>query len=274
MKPQGPNHFRRFYEAVTAALKRVLSVFLVLTLICAVLGSQVAVNYDINDYLPSDSPSTVAPDVMTEEFDGGIPNVRVMIQNVSIPESLDYKQQLKEIEGVTEVMRLDDSIPVTAPLETADKETVESYYKDGAALYSVTLEEKHILDGVEAIRNTIGKTKSETEFALTGSAVSTAAGAILQLAVSPDYSVFLLHRFEESRRTGADVRGAKVDALCKSTGSILSSGLTTVIGFAALCLMRFKIGPDPGMVPAKGAAWSLICVYKLLDRTRRHSFVP
>lgn len=339
-----------FYTAVTAAPKCVLAVFLLLTVVCAVLGSMVAVNYDINDYLPSDSPSTVAIDVMEDEFDGGIPNVRVMIQNVSIPEALSYKQQLQNIEGVTEVTWLDDSVEITAPLETADQETVESYYKNGAALYSVTLEEEHILDGVEAIRSTIEETRPKAEFALTGSAVSTAAattntvaevakvaafavafvflvlilttsswaepviillglgvaillnkgtnlifgeisfvsnaaGAILQLAVSLDYSVFLLHRFEESRESIPDVREAMVDALCKSTSSILSSGLTTVIGFAALCLMRFRIGPDLGMVLAKGVALSLLCVfvmmpdlilcvYKLLDKTRHRSFVP
>ena len=42
-----------------------------------------------------------------------------------------------------------------------------------------------------------------------------------------------------------------INALCKSTGSILSSGLTTVIGFAALILMRFKIGPDMGLAMQK-----------------------
>lgn len=115
--------------------------------------------------------------------------------------------------------------------------------------------------------------------------VSNAAGAILQLAVSLDYTVFLLHRFEESRNTFSNPREAMVDALCKSTNSILSSGLTTVIGFAALCLMRFRIGPDLGVVLAKGVAISLICVfvlmpnfiltvYKLIDKTHHRRLVP
>ncbi len=59
--------------------------------------------------------------------------------------------------------------------------------------------------------------------------VTNAAGSILQLAVSLDYSVFLIHRFEECRKDTADGGEAMVDALCKSTTSILSSGLTTVI---------------------------------------------
>lgn len=76
-----------------------------------------------------------------------------------------------------------------------------------------------------------------------------------------------------------------VDALCKSTSSILSSGLTTVIGFLALVLMQFRIGPDLGLALAKGVAISLITVfvlmpalilstYKLMDKTKHKAFVP
>ena len=49
----------------------------------------VSVNYDMNSYLPEDSPSTVALDVMEDEFDGGIPNARVLIYNVTVPEEMD-----------------------------------------------------------------------------------------------------------------------------------------------------------------------------------------
>ena len=114
--------------------------------------------------------------------------------------------------------------------------------------------------------------------------VSNAAGSVLQLAVSLDYSVFLLHRFEECRKE-AEPKTAMHMALCKSAFSILSSGLTTVIGFVALTLMRFKIGPDLGLVLAKGVAISLITVflfmpglilatYKWLDKTKHRSFMP
>lgn len=115
--------------------------------------------------------------------------------------------------------------------------------------------------------------------------VSNAAGSILLLAVSLDYSVFLIHRFEECRKEFSDPKEAMVEALAKSTISISSSGLTTVIGFAALCLMRFKLGPDLGLVLAKGVGISLICVftfmpnlilltYKLLDKTRHKFLLP
>lgn len=115
--------------------------------------------------------------------------------------------------------------------------------------------------------------------------VTNAAGSVLQLAVSMDYSIFLLHRFAENRAEGKDVQDAMVAAVKQSTGSVLSSGLTTATGFAALILMRFKIGPDMGWVMAKAIVFSLLCVlcflpalaistYKLIDKTQHKAFFP
>ena len=115
--------------------------------------------------------------------------------------------------------------------------------------------------------------------------VTNAAGGVLQLAVSMDYSIFLLHRFEEMRAQGQEPKEAMINALCKSTSSILSSGLTTIIGFAALILMRFKIGSDMGIAMAKAITLSLITVfvlfpvillyfYPLIDKTRHKYIVP
>ncbi len=336
---------RKFYEWIIRHRKLVMAFFLASALVCAFLRNMVEVNYDINDYLPPDSPSTVALDVLGEEFDGGIPNARAMIKDVTITQALEYKEKLKGVDGVTEVTWLDDTADVTIPLETLDQDTVETYYRDGNALFTITMDEEKLVDAVAGIREVIGD-----ENALTGNAVSTAvattstvaevakiaafavafvflvlllttnswieplivlgglgiailintgtnlifgeisfvtnaAGSILQLAVSLDYSVFLIHRFEECRQETPNVETAMVEALCKSTGSILSSGLTTVIGFLALVLMRFQIGPDLGLALAKGVMLSLISaflfmpafilmMYPLMDKTRHRSFVP
>lgn len=110
--------------------------------------------------------------------------------------------------------------------------------------------------------------------------VTNAAGNILQLAVSLDYSVFLIHRFDECRKNAESK-----NALVLSTSSILSSGLTTVIGFLALIMMRFRIGPDLGLALAKGIVISLLTVFlfmpglilvtfKWMDKTRHKSFMP
>ena len=336
---------RKFYRATTSHPKLTVLLFVLLALFCALCKPLIAVNYDMNDYLPPDTASTLALDAMNAEYDGGVPNARVMVRDVTIPEALSYKRALAAVDGVTDVTWLDDAADIMQPLETLDSDTVSNYYQDGAALFSVTIERSKRIEAVDAIRDIIGE-----DNAMSGSAVSTAvattstvsqiqiisvaavafvllilvltttswleplvvlgslgvailinsgsnlifgeisfvsnaAGSILQLAVSLDYSIFLLHRFEECRQETPDLREAMVSALCKSTMSILSSGLTTVIGFLALCLMQFQIGPDMGLVLGKGVVVSLICVFlfspalillthNLLEKTRHRSFMP
>ena len=322
----------KFYQKIVDHPKLILVIYCVLFILCAMGKQFVAINYDMNDYLPADAPSTVALDTMNEEFEGGIPNARVMIGNVSVPEALQYKAKIEAIDGVSGVTWLDDAVSVTVPLEMQDPDTVETYYKDGNALYSVTIDEDKRIEAVNAIRALIGE-----ENQMTGSAVSTAtatqstvheiskiavfavifviivllitttswlepfivllglgvaivinagsnllfgeisfvtnaAGNILQLAVSLDYSVFLLHRFTECREHHENAKDAMVEALCMSTSSILSSGLTTVIGFLALCLMQFEIGPDLGRALAKGIAISLVTVFTFMPVVILYTF--
>lgn len=335
----------RFYTGVVKHKKLMILLFLACFAVCLFLQNFVSVNYDMNDYLPQDTKSTVALEVMQEEFDGAIPNARVMVKDVSVPEALEYKEKIKSVEGVTEVTWLDDAADITLPIAVMEEDTLKTYYKDHAALFQVTIEEEYRISAVSAIREIIGN-----DHAMTGSAVSTAiattntvseiqkiavigvlfslfvllltttswiepflilsglgvaiiinngsnlifgeisfvtnaAGSILQLAVSMDYSVFLIHRFEECRKDTADVNHAMVEALCKSTSAIFSSGLTTVIGFLALVLMQFKLGPDLGLALAKGIAISLITVFLFMpalilivcpwmDKTSHPSFMP
>lgn len=305
----------------------------------------VRVNYDMNDYLPKTSLSTVSLEKMKKEFSEDIPNARIAIKNVSYAKALDYKEKLSNIDGVESVTWLDDENIMDMPLELLDKDTVNTYYKNKTALYTVVIEEEKVNQTVPAIRRLIGK-----DNAMTGSAVSTAvatsstvkeiqkitiiaflivlavliittsswiepfivllgigiaiminagtnlifgeisfvtnaAGSILQLAVSLDYSVFLIHRFQEYKKEYSDSKEAMLQALCKSTSSILSSGLTTVIGFLALLFMQFQIGPDLGKALAKGITISLATVflfmpgiilisYQWMDKTSHRSFYP
>lgn len=335
----------KFYNCIVNWRKRIMILFLIAAAVCLICKPFVAVNYDMNDYLPEDSASTQALDLMNTEYGEAIPNARVMLYDVSIAEALAYKEKMSAVEGVSDVTWLDNVTSVTVPLQTLDADTAESYYKNGNALFSLTIDGDKRITAVNDIREIIGD-----DNAMTGSAVSTAvattstvseisriaviavafvllvliltttsfaepfiiliglgiavvvnagsnlifgeisfvtnaAGNILQLAVSLDYSVFLLHRFEECRKNTPDTKAAMVDALTMSTTSILSSGLTTVIGFLALCLMQFGIGPDLGLALAKGIAISLVTVfvfmpafilstYKWIDKTQHRPFVP
>lgn len=336
---------RKFYKGVVNHKALIIVIYSILFVFCFFAKDMVLVDYDMNDYLPEDSPSTVALDVMDKEFDGGIPNARVMVQNVTVPKALEYKEKLEKVDGVSSVTWLDDAVDITEPLEMQDKDNVENYYKDNNALFSVTIDEAKNLSAVSDIRKIIGNDNK-----MSGSAVSTAvatnstvseiakisviavlfvlfvlaitttlwieplviflgigvaviinsgsniifgqisfvtnaAGSILQIAVSLDYSVFLIHRYNECRKIYPNNKEAMIEALTKSTSSILSSGLTTVIGFLALCLMQFQIGSDLGRALAKGIAISLVTVFvlmpvvillttNLMDKTSHRRFMP
>lgn len=88
--------------------------------------------------------------------------------------------------------------------------------------------------------------------------------AILQLAVSMDYSIFLLHRFMEEKSNYPSKNKAMSKAIRETFVSILSSSMTTVGGFLALVWMKYGIGKDMGLVLAKGVIFSLITVITLL----------
>lgn len=94
--------------------------------------------------------------------------------------------------------------------------------------------------------------------------ISSNAAALLQIAVAMDYSIFLLHTFTAEKDKGIGIEQAMENALRIAMTSIVSSGLTTVIGFLALALMQFTIGYDIGLVLAKGILCSMLTVLLLM----------
>ena len=89
---------RKFYNWVVNHRKLVIAVYAVLFIICAVCKTQISVDYDMNDYLPESSASTVALNLMDKEFDGDVPNARVMVKDVTIPEALEYKEKISNVD--------------------------------------------------------------------------------------------------------------------------------------------------------------------------------
>ncbi|MCK5759479.1 MAG: MMPL family transporter, partial [Clostridiales bacterium] len=95
------------------------------------------------------------------------------------------------------------------------------------------------------------------------STMTISAAAVLQLAVSMDYAIFMLHRFHDERKKGKSIRDAVISAMKKSAVAILGSAFTTIAGFLALMIMDFGNGRELGLVLAKGVAISLITVLLL-----------
>ncbi len=88
--------------------------------------------------------------------------------------------------------------------------------------------------------------------------------AILQMALSMDYSVILINRYRQELRLDENRPEAMKRALAASFSSITSSSVTTIVGLLVLCFMSFKIGADMGIVLAKGVLISLLCVFTVL----------
>ena len=116
--------------------------------------------------------------------------------------------------------------------------------------------------------------------------VTQALTAVLQLAVTMDYSIFLLETFEECKKEYPDDRNEAMGiAISKTFTSVISSSITTVAGFLALCVMTFALGRDIGIVMSKGVLIGVICCVTflpamilvfdgLIEKTKHKPLVP
>lgn len=115
--------------------------------------------------------------------------------------------------------------------------------------------------------------------------ITKALSAVLQLAVTMDYSIFLWHSYNEKRESVSDNRAAMAAAIDETLTSVIGSSITTVSGFIALCFMSFTLGCDLGLVMAKGVLLGVLgCVTVLpamilvldkpLQKTKHRSIIP
>jgi predicted RND superfamily exporter protein len=335
----------RFADFIINRKKLIVTIFIALAAVSLLLQMFVGINYNMVDYLPADAQSTKALSIMSEEFGSAMPNASVMVKDVSVQEALQYKKELGAIDGVSEVLWLDDVIDVKQPLEVADADTVEGFYKDGNALFTVTIEKGKELETSNAIREYIGSENALAGEApdladmqqSTGSEVANAfaillpiivailvlstaswveplfffiaigisillnmgtnfffgeisfmtssVSPILQLAVSLDYAIFLMHSFADNRKKYHDVNEAMRHAIKSSVTTVAASAATTLFGFLALVFMDFGIGMDLGLNLVKGIGFSFLTTmvflpaltlltYKAIDKAKHRPLMP
>lgn len=94
--------------------------------------------------------------------------------------------------------------------------------------------------------------------------ITDSISAILQMALSMDYSIMLMNRYTQEREKSKDNKEAMKKALLNAFGSISSSSITTIVGLLALVFMSFTIGKDLGFVLAKGVLFSLLSIFLCL----------
>ena len=325
--------------------KKIIALFILVSVIAAFVSLYVDINYNLADYLPQKAISTKGIKIMNDEFAKAIPNVFVMVRDISVTEALGLKKQLSRARGVTEVLWLDDVVDLMQPLEMQDTETVENFYKNRNALFSVTVRkgsEKEACAAIQEIISPEGAISGEaaTIMDMQNSAVSevrlafavllpviiiilvlsttswlepilflaaigvsvvinmgtniifgeisfvtNSISPILQMAVSMDYAIFLLHSFANNRAAYDNPKTAMYHAIKASSTTIAASALTTIFGFLALIFMDFGIGWDLGICLAKGVILSYISVMiflpaltlivsKALDKTSHRKIMP
>ena len=116
--------------------------------------------------------------------------------------------------------------------------------------------------------------------------ITKALAAVLQLGVTLDYSIFLMHSYEEQQvRYNGDKERAMAHAISQTFSSVIGSSVTTVAGFIALCFMTFTLGMDIGVVMVKGVILGVIacvtilpsmilCCDKWIMKTMHKPFLP
>jgi predicted RND superfamily exporter protein len=116
--------------------------------------------------------------------------------------------------------------------------------------------------------------------------ITKALAAVLQLGVTLDYSIFLMHSYEEQQaRYNGDKERAMAHAISQTFSSVIGSSVTTVAGFIALCFMTFTLGMDIGVVMVKGVVLGVIacvtilpsmilCCDKWITKTMHKPFLP
>lgn len=325
--------------------KLIMSVFILLVIITGLMIPLVRINYNMTDYIPEEAPSTISLHVMEEEFTQSVPNARILLEGVSIPEAKAIKDQLLALPEVNEVLWLDDVTDIYQPEHFMDQSMLGQYYRGEDALLQANVDLDDASHSIEVMRallpeNTAisgqvlelagaqNSTMSEISVIIAfmvpisilllvittrnyleplvllvgiGLAVvlnlgtnlllgevsflTQAVAAILQLAVSLDYAIFLLHRYNNYREEGMDQKESMKLAITKSSVAITSSAMTTFLGFLVLIFMQFKIGKDLGIVLAKGIVFSVLSVLifmpalilsldKILKKAEHRSFLP
>ncbi|MBR4933185.1 MAG: MMPL family transporter, partial [Clostridia bacterium] len=288
----------------------VIAIFLVIAGLSVLLSKNVAINYNISDYLDESTETKISLGIIEDEF-GVTGDIQVMIEDVSVEDAKDVLETLKDIDNV---------------LSVSFNEYDEGYYKDNSALFVVVVDGdeysetannvladiKDALDdkfdgkinyggAVMEKANLRESIEGEIPFVLaiavcfvivimlltsaswiepiillfvSGVAIlinmgtnaifgeisyiTNAVAAILQLALSIDYSIVLLHSYRKLKETGADNGKAMKCAIKEIVKPISASALTTIAGLLALLFMSMKIGFDIGIVLMKGIAISAI----------------
>ena len=291
-----------------AQSRMLILVIAFLLLIPSVLGYlKTDVNYDILGYLPDELDTRIAQSILKDDFDCGSLGM-LIVENMEDKDVSKLKEEVKKVEGVNDVIWIDDAIDLSVPKEILPEYIRDIFYSENSTLMIIkfvgtdsSTETENALSDVRkiagkqaflsgvagVIKDTKDLANKETPiYVLIAvilsiiilsitmesyvipivflssigiaiiynmgsnvifeniSYVTKALSAVLQLGVTMDYSIFLLHRYDEERESRENKVEAMANAIEATIESVVGSALTTVAGFLALCVMDLALGKD------------------------------
>jgi predicted RND superfamily exporter protein len=311
----------RFSGFIVKNRKHVLALFFLL-LIPSVLGFlNTKENYDIMSYLPASLNSRQGEAILEEKFNlSG--QAFVVLENTEAWKIRELKSRMEAVEGVKQVLWLDDFEDVNLPLEFMEPQIRDNFISGDSTIlliqFTGNARSGSTMLAVEEIREICGgkvlfggepvimndlqaiTSKEMIYYMIIGvvsiyailsasmtsfiepllflvsigiaiilnmgtniikgevSFITASVAAVMQLGISMDYSIFLLHRFEEEKQKPQSLEDAMISAISRTGVPVTASALTTIAGFAALVFMKNGIGRDLGIVLGKGIVFSLL----------------
>lgn len=285
------------------------------------------INYEILTYLPEELESVKGQEVLSEVFNDSASGMLV-IENMEDKEVVKTKEKIKEVEGVRDVLWIDDFVDISIPNSILPENVKDIIYRENSTLLLISfdgetsspstqkaieevrkqLDQRSFLSGMAIILKDTREMSDKQTPIYVGVAVVLATiilmltleslfvpfvilisigysvlynmgtniflgeisyitqslAAVLQLGVTLDYSIFLIHRYEEESKKQEEKELAMGTAIAKTASSIFGSSLTTVAGFLAIAFMELTIGKDIGLVMAKGVIFGFISVLTVL----------
>lgn len=310
--------------------KLIIVLFISLGILSIFLIPKIKINYDMRTYLPEESNTKQALDVLEKEF-GNTSMVQLMTKNLSIEKADDFVNEITDYNHIKSVIWLGAIEDIKKPVELMDQKSIEEFYKDEFLLFTIEFDrddyDLEVSKTISSITNLLNKDEIEhyfrgpaiqnqsardklnnemfwiflvaipfaliilflaakswfepviilinlgiaillnmgTSFLLDSvSYITIAITAVLQLAMSLDYSLFLVHRYYEKRDEGLQPKEASIESTKEAFKSVTASALTTIFGFLALLLMGYRLGEDIGLSLAKAIFFSYLTSIVLL----------
>ena len=302
------------FSKAVVKLRVPIIILAVILLVPSAIGMALTrVNYDLLTYLPDEIDTMIGQDKLMDAFGKGAFSF-IVVKGMPEEDVAALRDRVETVEHVDSAIWYTSFADMSVPMDMIPKKLYDAFNTDDATMVAVffdgsTSEHEEpiyvaiavglailammlLLDSflvplvfMASIGMAILYNMGTNILLGQISFITMALAAVLQLAVTMDYSIFLWHSYNEQLPQCADKREAMAKAISLTLSSVVGSSITTVAGFVALCFMSFKLGLDMGLVMAKGVVMGVIgCVTilpamillldKPLQKTRHRALIP